>query len=200
MVHKLRNRDVCQTSPRPNQMRSNFERNVVHSTPDYKKILKPRNVISHRSVLVDLSNVERASTVRLNQGEEELSNNVSTIINDLNSSKPNIKLHKLIDEYIFSHTFGKRGGVSLYAIKKSLREEQPYNSNRTSRNVSRYIALSIKTGRFQQITGQGAAGTFRLNRSIHNNHRLRRLRKVSLMSRTIQRQTSIRQAKHNTIL
>lgn len=50
MVHKLRNRDVCHTSPRPNQIQRNFIKThtgPVHSTPDYNKIPRRRNVLSH---------------------------------------------------------------------------------------------------------------------------------------------------------
>ncbi|XP_039948109.1 uncharacterized protein LOC126751386 [Bactrocera neohumeralis] len=206
MVHKLRNRDICQSSPRSNQMQSRlaktFMGNIGHSTPKHNEILRQRNVLSKRSVLVNMSNVGQDSTIRLNQREGGRSDNICATFNNLNNSKSQIKLHNIIDGYIFSHTFGKKSGVSLYAVKKSLREEQPYNSYRTSKQVSRYIAFSIKTGKFQQITGQGAAGTFRLNRSIHNGHleTLRRLRKVSLQSHTILRQKSNRQAKHNTVL
>lgn len=82
------------------------------------------------SVLGDMSNVEQASTLILNQRKGGIPNNVSNIFNDLNNSTSDIKLHKLIDEYIFSHTFRKRGGVSLYAVKKSMREDQLYNSDR----------------------------------------------------------------------
>lgn len=183
MVHKLRNRDVCHTSPRPNQIQSfltkTYTRHVGHSAPDYNKILGQRNVLSKRSVLADMSNVEQASTLQFNQREGGRSDNISATFYNLNNPTSHIKLHNIIDGYVFTHTFGKRGGVSLYAVKKSLREEQPYNSDKTLKLVSRYIAFSIKTGKFQQITGQGAAGTFRLNRSIHNGHleRLRRLRK-----------------------
>ncbi|XP_054729800.1 histone H1.2-like [Anastrepha obliqua] len=203
MVHKLRDRDVCQTSPRPSQVQSALfspeQRTVAHSTPNHKRQMQPES----NSVLETIpSSLLEAHfpTITLNQWQEEISLDNSADLYDLNVSKYKLKLHKLVDKYIFSNTFKKRSGVSLYAIRKALKEEHSCHPFRIGKPVSLYIALGIATGKFRQITGHGASGTFRLNRTIHAKyaHQLRKLHKVSSHSHTIQRRAQ-KQAKANTM-
>ncbi|XP_053947113.1 uncharacterized protein LOC128855904 [Anastrepha ludens] len=198
MVHKLRDRDVCQTSPRPSQVQSALfspeQRTVAHSTPNHKRQMQPLETI--QSSLLEA----HFPTITLNQWQEEISFDNSADLYDLNVPKYKLKLHKLVDKYIFAHTFKKRSGVSLYTIRKALKEEHSCHPLRFGKPVSRYIALGIATGKFRQITGYGASGTFRLNRTIHAKyaHQLRKLHKVSSHSHTIQRRVQ-KQTKANTM-
>ncbi|XP_020713691.1 uncharacterized protein LOC101449154 isoform X2 [Ceratitis capitata] len=194
MVHKLRNRDVCHTSPRPNQAQSSFKtqkRQVLHSTPQHKQ-LKQKDAQNYHVIMADVSNIGQLTMPTLQQSDDTISVNYSAVFEATSNTKNIVKLQNAVDESIFKHTFGKRNGVSLYAVKKSLREEYSYKSVRSLKPISRYVAFAIKNGKFQQITGHGASGTFRLNRDIHVSHvrRLGGLRKVSCNSKAKRKQTN----------
>ncbi|XP_036324876.1 uncharacterized protein LOC118738072 [Rhagoletis pomonella] len=196
MVHKLRSRDICHTSPRSNQIRADLygetQGTVTHSTPNHHQrkredINSPIKRIQN-SMLKNVSQVEHLRPLMFNQRREEMLN-VESSITGLNVTHYELKLRKLVDECIFSHTFKKRRGVSLYAIKKAIRENHSYNPITFSKPVSQYIASSIATGKLCQTTGHGASGTFRLNRTEHKKYvrQLQNLRKVSSQSHGIQR-------------
>lgn len=78
----------------------------------------------------DVSNIGQLTMPTLQQSDDTISVNYSAVFEATINTKNIVKLQNAVDESIFKHTFGKRNGVSLYAVKKSLREEYSYKSDR----------------------------------------------------------------------
>lgn len=160
MVHTLRDRKICTSSPDC----SLLSLNLVTTPP-----LITSRVNSSKEVIASHSS---------HLENQHLTKDVTT--KEMDKTAFAVTLGVRIDEIIFQQTFKRFGGISLFAIKKHLNEEYHYNSHRYRRLIRNYIVESLANGNLQQASGKGASGSVRLSNNKHRKFARARVQQRSI--------------------